>query len=121
MPAAEHATIDDYIAAQPDERRAPLETLRATIRAAVPEASEAISYRIPAYRIEGRVFIFFAGWKKHVSLYPVTRDLLDALGVDTQGLDVDKGTIRFPLGAPLPVEFIARIARHRADEVLAGR
>ena len=72
MPAPDLTSVDRYIAAQPVEVRGILDEVRAALRKALPMADEIISYRIPAYRLSGGVAIFFAGWKKHWSLYPVT-------------------------------------------------
>ena len=110
------ASIDDYIAAQAREHRAILRQVRATIRKAVPEAEEAISYQMPAYKLQGRVMLYFAGWKAHYSLYPTTAPLLAAFGDALAGYERSKGTLRFPLDEPVPVRLIARIAKFRARE-----
>ena len=63
-------TVDEYIASQPDAARSVLERVRSTIRKALPAADEVISYQIPAFKLHGRVVIYFAGWKQHYSIYP---------------------------------------------------
>ena len=118
MASERHENIDAYLAAQPPEARAKLALVRAAIRHAAPEAVEAISYQIPAFRLAGRVFIFFAGWKKHYSIYPVGDALLEAFGAELAGYEISKGTIRFPLGEPVPEDLIFRIAKFKAQETL---
>jgi uncharacterized protein YdhG (YjbR/CyaY superfamily) len=76
-----------------------------------------ISYGIPAYRLEGRVAIYFAGWKSHYSIYPANARLVAAFKDDLAPYEVNnKGTIRFPLSEPVPVRLIARLAKFRAQE-----
>jgi uncharacterized protein YdhG (YjbR/CyaY superfamily) len=111
-------SVDEYLAAQPGATRPLLEQVRAAILGALPGAEEFISYQMPAYRLHGRVVVYFAGWKKHFSLYPVGAELLQAAGAGTARYDVnDKGTVRIPLDQPVPGELIARIAELRAAEV----
>ena len=110
-------SVDDYIALQPEAVRGLLERVRSTIRKAVPEAEESISYQIPTYKLPGGPLIYFAGWKKHYSLYPVSAQLIGALGEDLGAREVEKGTIRFPLDEPVPVKLITRIVKYRAKEV----
>ncbi len=119
MAKTDYPSVDAYIAAQPDASRDTLQAVRAAIRKAIPDASEVISYQIPAYRLPGGLAIFFAGWKKHFSVYPVTPGVEAAFGKELAGHIVSKGTIRFPLGQPVPVELIEGIARVRAEETNA--
>ena len=69
-------SVDQYIAAQPEAIRPTLERVRAAIRKALPDAEEAISYQIPAYKVQGRVALYFAGWKGHYSIYPAIGQLV---------------------------------------------
>lgn len=110
--------IDEYIAGFPRDVQVVLERVRSTIRKAVPRAEEAISHRIPTYRLHGRYVIYFAGWKQHYSLYPANARLVAAFKDDLAPFEVnDKGTIRFPLSAPVPVKLVAGIAKFLAREV----
>ena len=111
-------SIDGYIAGFPPPVQAVLKRVRQTIRKALPGADEAISYGIPTYRLHGRPVIYFAGWKRHYSLYPFNARLVGTFqtGVATHEVN-DKGTIRFPLSEPVPVKLIADLARFRAKEV----
>ena len=111
-------SVDDYIATQPETVRAILQRVRGTIRKAVPRAQEVISYQIPAYKLDGGAVIYFAGWKEHYSLYPASDRLVKAFKGDLAPYKVSKGTIRFPLDAPVPAKLIADIARFRAKETL---
>ncbi|HET7217585.1 MAG TPA: DUF1801 domain-containing protein [Vicinamibacterales bacterium] len=114
-----YTTIDEYLAAQPRDVRQLLAHVRRTIRKAVPAAVETISYGIPAYKLDGRVLIYFAGWKEHYALYPSTARLVAALQDELAPYDRRKGTIRFPLTGRVPAGLIGRIARFRAREVRA--
>jgi uncharacterized protein YdhG (YjbR/CyaY superfamily) len=83
----------------------------------VPTAEEGISYQIPAYKLDHRPVLFFAGWKQHYSLYPASDQLVAAFKEELSHYKLSKGTIRFPLSEPVPVALIARIAKFRAKEV----
>jgi uncharacterized protein YdhG (YjbR/CyaY superfamily) len=115
------SSVDDYVAMHPQDVRAVLQRVRSTIRKALPGAEEVISYQIPAYRLHGGVVIYFAGWKQHYSLYPATGALVAAFRDDLAPYELRKGTIRFPLSAPVPVRLIARIAKFRAQEAEDAR
>jgi uncharacterized protein YdhG (YjbR/CyaY superfamily) len=93
--------------------------VRSAIRKAVPGAEEVISYKIPTYKLHGGAVLFFAGWRQHYSLYPATSHLVAAFKDDLAPYAVNKGTIRFPLSEPVPVKLIERIAKLRAQEVVA--
>lgn len=120
MPARGFASVDDYIDAQPVASRETLVRVRTAIRKAVPEAEETISYNIPAYKLKGSRFLFFAGWRKFYSVYPATDTLLAAFQENLTPYEINKHTIRFPLSQPVPVKLIERIAKFRAKEVLAS-
>ncbi len=109
-------SVDEYIATHPEDVQAILRRVRGAIRKAVPAAHEVISYQIPTYKLRSRPVLYFAGWKQHYSLYPATARLLAAFEDDLAPYEVDKGTIRFPLSAPVPVKLIERIAKFRAKE-----
>jgi uncharacterized protein YdhG (YjbR/CyaY superfamily) len=94
-----------------------LKRVRSTIRKAMPEAEEAISYKIPTYKLRGRAVLYFAGWKQHYSIYPSNDRLIAAFEDDLAPYKPSKGTIRFPLAAPVPVKLIEGIAKFRAKEV----
>ena len=110
-------SVNDYIASQPEPAQGVLKRVRSTIRRTLPDAEESISYRIPMYKLHGDPVIYFAGWKRHFSLYPVTAKVVVACKIELASYEVKKGTIRFLLSDPVPVMFIERIAKFRAKEV----
>ena len=114
-------SVDEYLAAQPQEARAALARVRRAIRKALPEAEESISYRIPAYTIAGNRVIYFAGWKRHYSLYPISARLAAQFGDELAPYELEKSTLRFSLEQPVPAGLIARIARFRAQEAADRR
>ena len=109
-------SVDEYIATHPENVQTILQRVRSTIRNAVPGADEVISYQIPAYKLRGSPVVYFAGWKRHYSLYPATGQLVSAFRDDLAPYEVTKGTIRFPLSQPIPVKLIERITKFRAKE-----
>jgi len=113
-------SIDDYIEAQPENLRRVLQRVRAAIRKAVPDAEEAISYKMPVFKLKGRNALFLAAWKDHYSLYAASKSLLDELGPELAGYEIEKGTIRFPLSEPVPAKLIERIAKVRARQIADG-
>jgi uncharacterized protein YdhG (YjbR/CyaY superfamily) len=119
MTRAGFQSVDEYIAAQPAPARPALERVRATIRKALPGATEGISYQIPVYALDGRMVLYFAGFRRHYSVYPATPHVVDVLEDELSGLLHSKATIRFPLDGAVPVRLITRIARLRAEEVAA--
>ena len=100
-----------------------MEQLRTTIRLAAPDATEAISYNMPAFRLNGRFLVSYEAFKRHYSLFPWTDAMVEALGDDMKRYAVGKGTIRFSAEDPIPLELITRIVefRHREVEEEAGR
>jgi uncharacterized protein YdhG (YjbR/CyaY superfamily) len=117
MAKTDFKSVDAYIAAQPEEVQGILERVRGIIRKALPAVEEVISYQIPAYRVPGGPVIYFAGWRRHYSLYPATTLVVETLQDELAPYEQSKGTIRFPLSQPVPVRLIARIAKLRAKEV----
>jgi uncharacterized protein YdhG (YjbR/CyaY superfamily) len=116
-----YRSVDDYIAAQPEPVQRLLTRVRRTIRKALPAADEVISYGIPTYKMGGHAVVYFAGWKRHYSIYPATARLVEAFGNELAPYEISKGTIRFPLSAPVPIELVAGIAKMRAEEVASRR
>jgi uncharacterized protein YdhG (YjbR/CyaY superfamily) len=117
MAKTDFKSVDEYIAAQPKAVQGLLEHVRSTIRKAVPGVEEVISYKIPTYKLHGGPVLYFAGWRRHYSLYPATDQVVAAFKDDLAPYEVDKGTIRFPLSEPVPVKLIERIAKFRAKQV----
>jgi uncharacterized protein YdhG (YjbR/CyaY superfamily) len=110
----EYRDIDAYIAAQPKPVQRLLRQVRATIRKAAPEAKGTISYRIPAYMLNGPL-IYFAAFPDHISLYPAPRGAPE-FKLALAGYKGGKGTVQFPLRKPLPLGLITRIVKYRLKE-----
>jgi len=120
MAKTDFQSMDEYVASQPEPMQAILGRVRSAISKAVPAAEEVISYQIPAYKLHGRPMIYFAGWKRHYSLYPATGRLVAAFQDELERYEISKGTIRFPLSHPVPVRLIGRLAKFRAKELTEG-
>lgn len=107
--------IDEYIKAFPKETQDRLKEIRAVVKKTFPKAEETISYAIPAFKLEGRFLIYFAGFKKHVGMYPVptTREFeKDFAPYKTSG----RGSIQFPLDRPVPAGLIKKIIQFRKKD-----
>ena len=107
------ASIDEYIAAFPPDVQAILQKIRTTIAKAIPKAQEKISYRIPAFALDGDV-IYFAAFKKHIGIYPPVRDA--RLKKELAPYAGPKGNLQFALAERIPYALIGRIAKVRARE-----
>src|SRR6478736_10323491 len=108
--------IDRYIAQFPKNVQAILKRVRKTIRSAAPEASEVISYQMPAVKGHG-ILVYFAAWKEHIGLYPpITGN--KALEKAVARYAGPKGNLQFPLNEPIPYDLIERIVRHRIERNL---
>ncbi len=113
------ASVDEYLAGVPDDKRAELERLRRMIRALAPEADETISYAMPAFKIGGRYFIGFSATKAHCSFY-VGHAPLDVLADELAPYRLWKGTINYKVDAPLPADLVTRIVEARLVEFRKG-
>ncbi len=108
-------SVDEYIATFPEGAQKLLEEVRITIKAAAPDAGEKISYNIPTFTLNGKYLIYFAGWKNHISLYPIpagSAEFNRHVSKYAQG----KGTLKFPMDIPLPLELISQIVKRRVAE-----
>ena len=106
---AKFESVETYLASFSEEVQAILEQVRTTIRTAVPGAEETISYDIPTFKVDGKPVVYFAGWKSHVSVYPIP-EADDALERAIAPFRAAKGTLKFPLDRPIPYELIGRAA-----------
>ena len=108
-------TIDQYLAAVEEDKRAALEKLRRDILAAAPKAVECISYAMPAFRHEGRVLVWFGAARHHCAFYPGAWPI-EACQADLAGYDTSKGTIRFSPDEPLPSRLVRKLVKARIAE-----
>ena len=99
----EVSSVEGYLAALPTDKRIALEKIRKTIRAAAPEATETISYQMPAFKDHGRILVYYAAFKDHCSLYPASEAIMEALGDELMPYFAGKGTIRFDADRPSPL------------------
>jgi len=117
--APKPANIDEYLDRLSADKRAPLEEMRKAIRAAAPRAEEYISYGVPAFRLNDRLLVAFAAASKHSSFYPGAFPLAK-YKQEVKDYDTSKGTIRFPLGEPIPLALIRKLVKARMEERQKG-
>ncbi len=107
-------TIDEYISGFPPDVQTVLRKVRKVVRSAAPDAQEAISYQMPAFKLDG-VLVYFAAFKKHIGFYPPVRG--DAgLKKAVSGYAGPKGNLRFPLDQPIPYDLIKRVTKLRLKQ-----
>ena len=109
-----YRTIDEYIAAFPPDIREILETIRQTIHTTVPDATEAIAYGIPTFRLNGNL-VHFAAFKDHIGFFPTSSGIA-AFNDELSAYTTSKGTVQFPLGKPVPYDLVEKITAYRAAE-----
>ena len=114
-PRTNAMNIDEYLTALSDDKRAALEKLRKTIRAAAPKAEECISYGLAAFRLDGRLLVAFGAAANHCALYP-TSFMVEAYKDELKSYDTSKGTIRFQANKPLPTALVRKLVKVRIAE-----
>ena len=114
---AKPTTIEEYLTMLPSDRRAGVEKLRQTIKAAAPDATETIAYSMPAMRTHGGQFLVsYAAYKKHYSLFPASGAVIEACGEELTPYLAGKGTIQFPASKPLPTALVTKVVKVRVAE-----
>jgi uncharacterized protein YdhG (YjbR/CyaY superfamily) len=108
--------IDEYIAGFPSDVQKVLKKIRSTIRKSAPKSVESISYQIPTYKLDGKVLIYFAGFAKHVSVYPAPREAKE-FKKELAEYKGGKGTIQFPLDKTIDYDLITRIVKFKSKGI----
>lgn len=108
--------IDDYLAGLDERKRATLTELRDTIAAIVPDAEQCLSYGMPAFKLRGKTIAGFAAFKNHLSYLPHSGSVLAKLAKQTEGYTKTKGSLHFPIEAPLPEQLVKRLLATRMVE-----
>lgn len=116
-PAKAKAAVRAYIATQSPKARASLKTIRAAIRAVAPKAVDGFSYRIPSVTLGGKTLVWYAGFKEHCSLFPMTEAIRSKFARALKGYTTAKGTVRLPLARPIPTGLVKRLVRARIAEM----
>jgi uncharacterized protein YdhG (YjbR/CyaY superfamily) len=107
-------SVDEYLASLPPQAQTAVTQLRQLVKQVAPESAEAISYQIPAFLLD-RNRVYVAGYKNHVSVYPTSTDMEEAFEGALTRYKSGKGTLRFDLDKPLPLDLIERVLRYRLE------
>jgi uncharacterized protein YdhG (YjbR/CyaY superfamily) len=110
------ADVDEYLRGVEEPKRSTLEALRRTILEIVPDAEQVISYRVPAFRVEGRIVAGFAAFKDHLSYLPFSGSVLPALASELEGFTMTKSALHFPVDRPLPKALVRKLIAARRSE-----
>lgn len=110
-------TVDEYLESAPEPHRTTLRSLRETLRLLLPDAVETISYNMPAFKVAGKAVAGYAHFKRHCSYFPHSGSVIPELADQLDGYDWDKGTLRFPVDAPLPEDLVRRLVEVRLDQL----
>ncbi len=120
MAKTNYQTINEYVALFPKDTQKTLELVRRTIKRAAPEATEAISYQMPTFKLNGKNLVHFAAWKEHAGFYP-TPSGTENFKKEISKYTFAKGSIRFPSNEPMPLSLITKIVKFRVKEVLSKK
>jgi uncharacterized protein YdhG (YjbR/CyaY superfamily) len=112
-----YGTVEEYLVDQPKDVRATLERVRRSVLAVVPNATEKIGYGMPGFYVDGRPLVYYAAFKEHCSLFPASGSVIQRFSDDLKGYGVAKGTIRFPIGEPLPAPLVKKIVKAKLEEL----
>ena len=112
-------TIDEYIATFPKNVQTILQEIRQAIKESAPQAEETISYQMPVFKLNGNL-VWFAAFKNHIGFFPKT-SAIEAFKQELAPYELSKGTIRFPLNKPIPLDLVKRIVEFRVNENLGKK
>ena len=115
LPKVIFATVDEYIAAQPENAAKLLTQMRELIRQAAPQAKELVSYNMPAFKT-GRMLVYYAAHKAHIGFYPASVVAMNAFAPELTAYKTSKGAIQFPFEKGIPEALVGNIVRYRLDE-----
>jgi uncharacterized protein YdhG (YjbR/CyaY superfamily) len=118
-PKRSPSTIDEYLAAVSDDQRTALERLRKTIHSAAPRAEECISYQLPAFRLDGRMLVWFGAAKAHCSFFP--GGIVQGYKDELKEFEISKGTIRFQPDHPIPAALVRKLVKARAAKIAEAK
>jgi uncharacterized protein YdhG (YjbR/CyaY superfamily) len=111
------ASVDEFLAAVPADKRAALKTLRAAIRGAAPNATEGISYGVPTFKIDGHPLVSYGLAKTHCSFYLMSYAVMRSQAAALKGYKLGRGSVQFPADRPLPATLVRRLVKARIAEV----
>jgi uncharacterized protein YdhG (YjbR/CyaY superfamily) len=114
-------SVDEYLAALPEDARETLEKIRRAIQSAVPTATEKIGYGMPGFYHDGKYLVYYAAFKDHCSFFPASSGVMEDFAEELERYDVSKGTIRFPIGKALPAALVKKLVKARVREIDARR
>ena len=114
-------TVEGYLASLEPDARVAMETIRRAVKSIAPEATETISYRMPAFKDRGRILVYYAAFADHCSIYPASEGVKESLGDALTPYFSGKGTIRFSLDEPIPIAFVKKVVKARLAENEAAR
>jgi uncharacterized protein YdhG (YjbR/CyaY superfamily) len=112
--------IDEYLRGLDEPKRATLQAVRRTILEIVPEAEQVLSYRVPAFRVQGKVIAGFAAFKDHLSYLPFSGSVLGQLEGELRGYTMTKSALHFPVDRSLPKELVEKLIAMRLDQIRQG-
>ena len=118
---ARDSRIDAYLARLPVDQREALERVRGQIARLLPGATETISYGMPAFALDGRAIVWFAGWKKHCTIYPLSDSFLKAHAQELEPYGRTKGSLHFTPQQPLPEGLVEQLVSDRLADLQAGK
>ena len=119
--ASAPATLDDYLGTLTDGQRQTLARMRDALLAGVPDGHDGFGYGMPAILLDGKAIMWYAAWKQHYSIYPISGNIAARYASDLEGCLAARATVKFPARAEIPFALLTRLAAARAAELLYKR